>query len=82
MTFSLIGERRRHAPRGAAGGGPGALGRDLLDGRPLPGKVTGTLRVGQRLRVETPGGNLCYPITPTVPCCRGACGGSSLSTSQ
>jgi N-methylhydantoinase B len=56
MTFSLIGERRRHGPRGAAGGKPGAPGRDLLDGRELPGKVTGTLRAGQRLRVETPGG--------------------------
>jgi N-methylhydantoinase B len=56
MTFSLIGERRRHGPRGASGGGSGAPGRDLLDGRQLPGKVTGTLRAGQRLRVETPGG--------------------------
>jgi N-methylhydantoinase B len=56
MTFSLIGERRRHPPRGAAGGEPGARGRDLLDGEPLPGKVTGTLREGQRLRIETPGG--------------------------
>jgi N-methylhydantoinase B len=56
MTFSLIGERRRHGPRGARGGGPGAPGRDLLDGRQLPGKVTGTLRAGQRLRIETPGG--------------------------
>jgi N-methylhydantoinase B len=56
MTFSLIGERRRHAPRGAVGGEPGSPGCDLLDGQPLPGKVTGTLRAGQRLRVETPGG--------------------------
>ncbi len=56
MTFSLIAERRRHAPRGAAGGAPGKPGRDLLDGRPLPGKTTGTLRTGQRLRIETPGG--------------------------
>jgi N-methylhydantoinase B len=56
MTFSLIAERRRHRPRGAAGGQPGAAGLDLLDGRPLPGKSTGTLRVGQRLRIETPGG--------------------------
>jgi N-methylhydantoinase B len=56
MRFSLIGERRRHAPRGARGGEPGAAGRDLLDGRELPGKVTGTLRSGQRLCVETPGG--------------------------
>jgi N-methylhydantoinase B len=56
MTFSLIGERRRHAPRGAGGGEDGAPGRDLLDGSPLPGKVTGTLASGQRLRIETPGG--------------------------
>jgi N-methylhydantoinase B len=56
MTFSLIGERRRHAPRGADGGAPGAPGRDLLDGHPLRSKITGTLHSGQRLRVETPGG--------------------------
>jgi N-methylhydantoinase B len=56
MTFSLIGERRRHAPRGAGGGEDGARGRDLLDGEQLPGKVTGTLKAGQRLKIETPGG--------------------------
>jgi N-methylhydantoinase B len=56
VTFSLIAERRRHAPRGARGGEPGACGRDRLDGLPLPGKVTGTLHPGQRLRIETPGG--------------------------
>ena len=56
MTFSLIAERRRHAPPGAEGGQPGAPGRDLLDGRPLAGKSTGVLRAGQRLRIETPGG--------------------------
>ncbi|HEY1774975.1 MAG TPA: hydantoinase B/oxoprolinase family protein [Solirubrobacteraceae bacterium] len=56
MTFSLIAERRRHAPRGANGGGDGLPGRDLLDGAPLPGKATGSLRAGSRLRIETPGG--------------------------
>jgi N-methylhydantoinase B len=56
MTFSLISERRRHPPRGARGGGPGERGRDELDGRVLPGKATGTLEPGQRLRMETPGG--------------------------
>jgi N-methylhydantoinase B len=56
MSFSLIAERRRHAPAGAAGGAPGAPGRDTLDGEALPGKVSGTLRAGQRLRMETPGG--------------------------
>jgi N-methylhydantoinase B len=56
MTFSLIAERRRHRPSGAADGGPGACGRDELDGRSLPGKATGTIRPGERLRIETPGG--------------------------
>ncbi len=56
MTFSLIAERRRHAPRGAAGGHGGLPGRDLLDGRRIEGKTTGTLGPGSRLRLETPGG--------------------------
>jgi N-methylhydantoinase B len=56
MSFSLIAERRRHGPGGAAGGAPGATGRDLLDGVPLPAKAGGVLRAGQRLRIETPGG--------------------------
>jgi N-methylhydantoinase B len=56
LTFSLIAERRRHPPRGAAGGEPGARGLDLLDGVALAGKATGPLRRGQRLRIETPGG--------------------------
>ena len=56
MSYSLIAERRRHPPPGARGGEPGARGIDSLDGRPIPGKSTGTLRPGQRLRIETPGG--------------------------
>jgi N-methylhydantoinase B len=56
MTFSLITERRRHAPPGAHGGQPGARGLNMLDDRELPGKVTGVLHPGQRLRIETPGG--------------------------
>jgi N-methylhydantoinase B len=56
MGFSLLTERRRHAPPGAAGGQPGAKGRNLLDGEELPPKARGSLRPGQRLRIETPGG--------------------------
>jgi N-methylhydantoinase B len=68
LTFSVIAERRRHAPRGARGGAPGARGRNLLIEPPqpgergpavaheLPGKITGTLMPGARLRIETPGG--------------------------
>ena len=56
MRFSLITERRRHAPPGAAGGEPGAPGRNLLNGDELPPKASGALRPGDRLRIETPGG--------------------------
>jgi len=56
IEASLLTERRRHAPRGAAGGGPGACGRNLLNGRPLGARVALTLKPGDVLRVETPGG--------------------------
>jgi N-methylhydantoinase B len=56
MRFSLLTERRRHAPPGAAGGEPGGRGRNLLDGEEVPPKAAGELRPGQRLRLETPGG--------------------------
>ena len=56
MRYTLIGERRRHPPRGTDGGSDGALGRDLLNGEPIPAKSDGRLRPGDRLRIETPGG--------------------------
>jgi N-methylhydantoinase B len=56
MSFSLITERRRHGPPGAEGGEPGRPGRNALNGDELPPKVTGSLRSGDRLRIETPGG--------------------------
>jgi N-methylhydantoinase B len=56
MQFSLLTERRRTRPPGAGGGEPGAAGRNLVDGEELPPKAAGTLRPGQRLRIETPGG--------------------------
>jgi N-methylhydantoinase B len=56
VTYSLISERRRHHPPGADGGAPGALGRNTVDGTDVGPKALGTLRAGQRLRIETPGG--------------------------
>jgi N-methylhydantoinase B len=56
MRFSLITERRRHPPTGAEGGEPGQQGRNLLNGEELPGKASGALEPGDRLRIETPGG--------------------------
>ncbi|HEY2054546.1 MAG TPA: hydantoinase B/oxoprolinase family protein [Solirubrobacterales bacterium] len=56
MRFTLLTERRRHAPRGRQGGADGAPGKNLLDGTGLPSKIEGKLAPGSRLRVETPGG--------------------------
>jgi N-methylhydantoinase B len=56
MRFTLIGERRRHAPHGRDGGEPGTRGRDLINGEAVPAKTEGRLGKGERLRIETPGG--------------------------
>ena len=56
MSYSLLTERRRHPPPGADGGGGGECGRNLRNGEELPAKAAGTLRAGDRLRIETPGG--------------------------
>ncbi|MCS7040105.1 MAG: hydantoinase B/oxoprolinase family protein, partial [Caldilineales bacterium] len=58
---TILSERRRHAPWGAAGGEPAAAGANRhipAGGEPilLPGKVTLRARTGDRIRIETPGG--------------------------
>lgn len=68
---TILSERRRHAPWGLAGGGPGARGENWhhvgaglapapgdREGAPLPlsGKITFSARAGDRVRIETPGG--------------------------
>jgi N-methylhydantoinase B len=56
LTFTLLTERRTHAPRGRSGGENGLPGRNLLNRQRLPSKAAGELRPGDRLRLETPGG--------------------------
>ena len=56
MELSVLAERRRHHPAGAAGGGHGAVGRTLLNGTPLAPKARALLEPGDVLRLETPGG--------------------------
>jgi N-methylhydantoinase B len=56
MRFTLITERRRHPPKGLGGAENGAPGRNLRNGEPLPSKAEGQLAIGDRLRIETPGG--------------------------
>jgi N-methylhydantoinase B len=54
--LSILSERRVHAPQGVDGGEPGSPGRNLLNGRELPAKVTLDLDAGDVVTVETPGG--------------------------
>jgi N-methylhydantoinase B len=56
VEYSLIAERRRHSPRGSAGGEDGAPGVDRVNGNPIAGKSRGILKSGDLLRIETPGG--------------------------
>src|SRR5437016_2797855 len=56
MELNVVSERRRHAPSGAAGGGPGAPGRNELKGTALSPKAQLRLAPGDVLRIETPGG--------------------------
>jgi N-methylhydantoinase B len=54
--LSVLAERRRHAPRGRAGGADGVAGRTLVNGEEQPPKLTRQLQAGDVVRVETPGG--------------------------
>jgi N-methylhydantoinase B len=55
-SLSLITERRVVAPRGLAGGGNGAPGRNLVNDREVASKVAVELVPGDVVRIETPGG--------------------------
>jgi N-methylhydantoinase B len=55
-TVSLLTERRRHAPRGVAGGEDGAVGENLIDGEPVAAKTTVDVEAGTTVTVRTPGG--------------------------
>ena len=65
--LSVLAERRRHAPKGAAGGDDGAPGRTLVNGEEQPAKVTTALRAGDLVRIETPGGGGWGEATPPAP---------------
>jgi 5-oxoprolinase (ATP-hydrolysing) len=61
MEVALLSTRREHAPRGLAGGGPAAAGSQRLitpSGavKELPGCFSTTVRPGDVIEIETPGG--------------------------
>lgn len=57
---TVLSERRRRRPYGLSGGKPGKEGRNLIirEGKEtiMPAKFTTTLKPGDRIRIETPGG--------------------------
>jgi 5-oxoprolinase (ATP-hydrolysing) len=61
LTAAILSNHRRHAPRGLAGGGDGAPGRNRVlraDGRveTLDGVDEVAVQAGDRIAIETPGG--------------------------
>jgi N-methylhydantoinase B len=55
-SVSLLTDRRRHAPQGAAGGEPGGMGRNEIDGTTVPPKTGRRVDAGSVVTVRTPGG--------------------------
>lgn len=56
VTMTIRHERVKFPPRGLLGGGPGAPGRDLVNGAPIPAKGRRTLAPGDVVTFDTPGG--------------------------
>jgi N-methylhydantoinase B len=55
-VVNLLTDRRRHAPEGAAGGGPGRCGENRVGEEVLPPKARRELAAGDVVTVRTPGG--------------------------
>jgi N-methylhydantoinase B len=54
--ITVLSERRCIAPWGLAGGAPGALGENRLNGSLMPGKFSAEVAAGDCLMLSTPGG--------------------------
>jgi N-methylhydantoinase B len=55
-SLSLLTDRRRHGPRGAAGGGAGAPGENRVNGELVAPKTSCDLPADAVVTIETPGG--------------------------
>ena len=53
---TVLSERRRHPPWGLAGGGAAQAGINSVNGQAVAAKMAFELQLGDRLRIETPGG--------------------------
>jgi N-methylhydantoinase B len=87
-TVTLLGDRARFAPPGARGGEPGKTSERHLFRRNipqeaalLPAKTTFTMRQGDELIIETPGGGGFGPAAQRDPACQERDRESGLATS-
>jgi N-methylhydantoinase B len=55
-SVTILSERRRHRPWGLSGGGDGASGENFHNEKPLPGKVSLQVKIGDMITLKTPGG--------------------------
>jgi len=62
LMVNFLSERRALHPFGLAGGGPGACGRNLVDGAEIAGRAQLEIQAGSILRIETPGGGGFGPV--------------------
>ena len=53
---TILSERRMHAPYGLDNGEAGKSGKNFLNDQSIDGKVSMSVEVGDRVRLETPGG--------------------------
>ena len=57
---TVLSDRRKTAPYGLFGGGPGVVGKNIIirngQKEEKPGKFSGSIKKGDILRIETPGG--------------------------
>ncbi len=56
VEVALVCERRETSPFGLFGGGPGAPGKNSLNGQSLPARARVDAESGDRLLIDTPGG--------------------------
>lgn len=65
---TVLSERRRYRPYGSSGGEPGTPGRNLVESGGLEsevgGKFSASLKKGDILRIETPGGGGYGSLSP------------------
>jgi len=67
IAMTIRHERVKFPPRGLLGGGPGAAGRDYVNGESIPAKVRVDLQPNDKVTFETPGGGGMGPVQARDP---------------